>query len=260
MSTDAARHLNRATRQISRRRADVQRLPARLLIVTLVSPACCVVLVTVFSFSKDRSRRSSPVAAHARSSTVASRQGRSRKGGQQGGDGALRLLESCHASRQPELAGRSLSAQGLLRSVAAAFSCGVAPIFCCPGRASVSTGPCLFRVRTTVHWHQQLAFHKILGESHSGALDDADAGGRRRRRRQACAPPTARRRLRRKQHRVGGGPSAVAGERKRSVKLCTALCSLRERPFRPHNSALRQHNSALPSLTSECIGLPTFSV
>ena len=137
MSTDAARHLNRATRQISRRRADVQRLPARLLIVTLVSPACCVVLVTVFSFSKDRSRRSSPVAAHARSSTVASRQGRSRKGGQQGGDGALRLLESCHASRQPELAGRC--AHCLRR----AFSCG---------SVQLRRGPHLLLPGLSVHW------------------------------------------------------------------------------------------------------------
>ena len=137
MSTDAARHLNRATRQISRRRADVQRLPARLLIVTLVSPACCVVLVTVFSFRKDRSRRSSPVAAHARSSTVASRQGRSRKGGQQGGDGALRLLESCHASRQPELAGRC--AHCLRR----AFSCG---------SVQLRRGPHLLLPGLSVHW------------------------------------------------------------------------------------------------------------
>lgn len=129
--------VNRATRQISRRRADVQRLPARLLIVTLVSPACCVVLVTVFSFSKDRSRRSSPVAAHARSSTVASRQGRSRKGGQQGGDGALRLLESCHASRQPELAGRC--AHCLRR----AFSCG---------SVQLRRGPHLLLPGLSVHW------------------------------------------------------------------------------------------------------------
>ena len=162
---------------------------------------------------------------------------------------------------------RSLSAQGVQlrqRSVAAWPPSSAAGPQCPLGHV------CSVSARQFTGTSNSLSTkYRVRARARRSALDDADAGGCGRAETAKAAgvrstnctaslvAAVQRAPAGRNQHRVGGGPSAVAGERKRSVLLCAALCSLRERPFRPHNSALRQHNSALPSLTSEWIGLPT---
>jgi hypothetical protein len=171
-------------------------------------------------------------------------------------------LESCHASDSPSWPGVAVT----VCAGPAAFSCGRVqlrrgPTFCSLGHVCSVSARQFTGTSNSLSTKSRVragAAPEHARRRGCGRAETAQAAGVRSTNFAASlAAAVQRAPAGRKQHRIGGGPSAVAGERKRSVRHCAALCSLCERPFRPQNSALRQHNSALPSLTSEWIGLPT---